>query len=154
MNGVSRWHFAAEDCVWVWVAFFLITSRFSWCDRDSFYFRNLGNGAASTQNAGSLPSLPDYFSGRKFYIFSKEFDVKEEETVCRLIIAFKGYVLSWYHLHFRFYSAFSVRGFCSLSMSAFSVSRTVEPHMSTDVEFVVSRAAWCNDFDEVSLLHW
>ncbi|VDK40949.1 unnamed protein product [Taenia asiatica] len=84
-------------------------------DTDEEVQRNLGNNPASTQNARPLPPLLDCFSGRKFYIFSKDFDVKEEEIVCRLIIAFKG---------------------------------TVEPHMSTDVEFVVSRSAWCNDFDE------
>ncbi|KAL5968162.1 DNA repair protein XRCC1 [Taenia solium] len=84
-------------------------------DTDEEVQRNLGNNPASTQHAGPLPPLPDCFSGRKFYIFSKDFDVNEEEIVCRLIIAFKG---------------------------------TVEPHMSTDVEFVVSRSAWCNDFDE------
>ncbi|KAL5110618.1 DNA repair protein XRCC1 [Taenia crassiceps] len=84
-------------------------------DTDEEVQRNLGNNAVSAQNAGSLPPLPNYFSGRRFFIFSKDFDAKEQEIVYRLIIAFKG---------------------------------TVEPHMSTDVEFVVSRAAWCKDFDE------
>nr|CDS17447.1 DNA repair protein XRCC1 [Echinococcus granulosus] len=84
-------------------------------DTDEEIQRNLGNNATSARKSGSLPPLPDYFSGRKFFIFSRDLDVKEGETVYRLIIAFGG---------------------------------IIEPHMSTDVEFVVSRAAWCDEFDE------
>ncbi|CDS42490.2 DNA repair protein XRCC1 [Echinococcus multilocularis] len=84
-------------------------------DTDEEIQRNLGNNATSARKSGSLPPLPDYFSGRKFFIFSRDLDVNEGKTVYRLIIAFGG---------------------------------IIEPHMSTDVEFVVSRAAWCDEFDE------
>ncbi|VDO06987.1 unnamed protein product [Rodentolepis nana] len=75
---------------------------------------NPSSPSVSSKN-DPLPELPDIFSGKRFYIFSKDIELKEEETVYRLIITFGG---------------------------------KVELNMSTDVEFVVSRAAWCSDFDE------
>ncbi|VDM18767.1 unnamed protein product [Hydatigera taeniaeformis] len=106
-------------------------------DTDEEIQRNLGNNPASTQNPESLPPLPDYFSGRKFYIFSKDFDVKEEEIVLRRIIAFGG-------------SARSYRYFL-LSLFLNFLWREVEHHMSPAVEFVVSRAGWCKEFDEAQV---
>ncbi|KAM3175135.1 hypothetical protein ACTXT7_009114 [Hymenolepis weldensis] len=88
-------------------------------DTDEEIQRNLANDGNSSSvpisNNDPLPMLPDIFNGKKFYIFSKDFKLKEEETVHRLIITFGG---------------------------------KVELNMNTDVEFVVSRAAWCSDFDE------
>ncbi|VUZ45271.1 unnamed protein product [Hymenolepis diminuta] len=88
-------------------------------DTDEEIQRNLANDGNSSSvpvsNNGPLPMLPDIFNGKKFYIFSKDFELKEEEMVHRLIITFGG---------------------------------KVELNMNTDVEFIVSRASWCSDFDE------
>nr|CDS28240.1 DNA repair protein XRCC1 [Hymenolepis microstoma] len=89
-------------------------------DTDEEIQRNISNDGNTSSfpianKNDPLPGLPDIFSGKKFYIFSKDIVLKEEETVYRLIITFGG---------------------------------KVELNMNTDVEFVVSRAAWCSDFDE------